>query len=273
MTTNQPTCASCGCLFLGPASTGALCPDCREVRQPRPTAPERMIPVTCATCGQPLDNLADHSECWRPAKPGTFIDDYHGPVGHFYERIEALERELAETAAARDEALRQGAADAPLVSDDAGLVDQDSCINCGWGGLTEVSEESVERDEDGDGRCPECGDVCDVSNSFDRIRDERDALTRQLALYTEEYQRATKQLDESRAEATAARQERDAARDLACCLLSMYSFGEPNARDVREAWASWRADDDPESEEMVAPLRELIHELLHTAPPHGVQGG
>jgi hypothetical protein len=64
--------------------------------------------------------------------------------------------------------------------------------------------------------------------------------------------------------------QRDEARDLACCLLSLHSFSE---RDVREAWASWRADDDPESEEMAAPLRELIHELLHTAPPPGVQGG
>jgi hypothetical protein len=56
--------------------------------------------------------------------------------------------------------------------------------------------------------------------------------------------------------------QRDEARDLACCLLSLHSFSE---RDVREAWASWRADDDPESEEMAAPLRELIHELLHIA--------
>jgi hypothetical protein len=157
MTTNQPTCASCGCLFLGPASTGALCPDCREVRQPRPTAPERMIPVTCATCGQPLDNLADHSECWRPAKPGTFIDDYHGPVGHFYERIEALERELAETAAARDEALRQGAA------------------------------------------------------ATERLATERREAKEIEAWYMEELRKRER--------------ERDEARDLACCLLSMYSFG------------------------------------------------
>jgi hypothetical protein len=122
----------------------------------------------------------------------------------------------------------------------------------------------------------ECENVADVER-------ERDEALRQGAAANDRIRQLERQWDERSptpeaydAACAALRkreQERDEARDLACCLLSMYSFGEPNARDVREAWTSWRADDDPESEEMVAPLRELIKELLHTTPPHGAQGG